>query len=231
MNRMILFAVIMLMAASSYSQTYLKPFAGLSQTGISGDVIYPPFWPAPIVENIPAVNYGVNIGTHLKNLRLETGINFLPVGTKVTHFMLRGPQSAQYPYGNITDTVAITNRLTYLSIPISAGYRLNITKHLHVTPQIAIIPGLFFMGYAHLEENNKEVADNHFFFKHGVYKMINVFGNAQLNLEYDITKKIAVQVGPVYSRMLLKAHGQEIANSSNVTFWTASANIGIMVKL
>lgn len=222
---------MMLAAASSYSQTYLKPFAGISLTGISGDITYPPFWPTPIVENIQAVNYGVNIGKHVKNLRLETGFNFLPVGGKVTHFSLSGPQSAQYPYGSNTDTVAITNRLTYLSIPISVGYRFNLTKHLHVIPQVALMPGIFFKGYAYVEENNKEVINNRFFFKHGTYKMINVFGNVQLNLEYDVTNKITVQLSPGYSRMLFKALDKTSTTTSNTTFWTASGNIGVMVEL
>lgn len=235
MNYLKLLLVAILFASTNVTaqtQFYLKPFAGLGTSKITQTTNNPMF-PDPnelkkLNNSIMSMTAGINAGIQIKQLRIQTGVQFLTTG--------RTFDAGLYDYWKqqYKDSFRVTNRIYHILIPISAGHTFNIDSNFSITPMAGVAAGFIINNSSHRESyitNNTSKSTTSP--SASGYSSFILWGNLAVNLEYRLNERLSLSLSPTFNRMITNAYKDMPGAIYDVTerHYAITGNLGLMIRL
>ncbi|KAA5533655.1 PorT family protein [Taibaiella lutea] len=154
-------------------------------------------WPEPYISSITGFNTQAKIGYHLKNWRLETGLQYKQTGYKQgLTFGSSFPDTMPTGYEKL--------KFREIAIPIDIGYQIPLSSRFKLVPSVGISTGfLLNINYATKAPDEKEHSENigHNRFK-SLYGLIHIWGNTALHIEYKLNNRFEIIAGPAFQYTL-----------------------------
>lgn len=244
MNRFIfLFIYILFIACSNVSAQesevkkkhyfYLRPFVGAGITNINATTTNPAYNDdiKEFYNPIFSTTGGVNAGIQIKQLRIETGLQFLTTGR---HFDFGINAFSPGTPGILIDSFRVTETHQHIIIPISAGHTFNINNKFSITPMAGVGIGRH-MGVSSKRESyiTGAVHKSSSTINTSVHNAFNIWGNVFVNFEYYINNRIAISITPTFNRMITNSLKEEPGAifEYKERHYSVTGNAGVLIRL
>ncbi len=234
----LIIALLLGSSLSSFAQNvfYLQPEAGLGYTNAQ---VTPKDGNMNVygqnkTTGFTTYNARIGVGYQFNNWQFSSGVDFLRTGYSINFIgeywligYYGGPERVGMNETRVDHTIAL---------PVKAGYQINISKHLFITP----VAGLA-VAYNYSERNWQKSTQatfggydytNDYVLKgtalHSIDNLLSLWGNAQLHMGYKVNDKLSVIAGPEVQFMLTSMTNGNLPSQKNYCY---SFNAGITWQL
>lgn len=222
------FALLQLIAINTSAQTihYIKPFFGFGTSKVYYTTNNPAYKNVnQLFRPTSSFTAGFTEGIQKNNFRFEAGLRYFGSGSEFDGTFLE-------PF--LRDSVNVKITHNQLLISVSGGYTIHLGNKLSIIPQIGVMPGVT----ANIKSKRVSYLTDHKM----VYttnpsestqdRWFVLWGNAAVDIEYRINGRLAITLGPAYSRMLLSATKPSIPGAIYYVkeyHTVLNGNIGVLI--